>query len=338
MRAPEFWNGDPRGAATRLLAPLGWLYGLGAGLDRWTSRGRNAPVPVISVGNVTVGGTGKTPTCIALARHLSARGLAVHIVSRGYGGRLAGPLRVDPRHHDAAAVGDEPLLLARGAPTWIARDRVAGARRAAAEGADLILLDDGHQHYRLRRDLSLVVVDDALWFGTGRAMPAGPLREPLTAALRRAQALVVVADPAGRSRPPPAGLPSPARLPRLDARFTLTETAGRAVRDRAVLAFAGIGRPAKFFATLEAAGARVLARYAFADHAAYAPDRVARLLEDAATLGALPVTTEKDHVRLPPEARDLVTPLPVRLSFDRPVELEAILAPVLPGTEKAVYR
>lgn len=324
MRAPEFWHG---GRAGLWLAPLGWLYGAGACLDRWTTRPRRAAVPVISVGNLTVGGTGKTPTTIALAERLAARGLAVHILSRGYGGRLRGPVRVDPDRHEAWQTGDEPLLLARAAPTWVARDRAAAARAAVAAGAQVLLLDDGHQHYRLARELSLLVADAGVWLGNGRVMPAGPLREPLHAALHRAQALVAIADPGGRA----VAEPEPLRaLPHLHARLAVPPQAAARLRGRKVLAFAGIGRPSKFFASLRATGAETVAEIAFPDHAPYSADRTARLLEHAAAEGALPVTTEKDRVRLPAEARPLVEALPIRLEFDEPEALDRLLDPVLP--------
>ncbi len=329
MRTPEFWRRDSGFAA--LLAPLGWLYGLGARLDRATTWRRSAPVPVISIGNVTAGGTGKTPLAIALAERLGAQGLAVHLLSRGYGGRLAGPVRVDPAAHDAADVGDEPLLLARAAPTWVARDRFAAARAAALAGAQVLLLDDGHQHYRLRRDVSLLVVDAGFWLGNGRVMPAGPLREPLGPALRRADALVVVADPGDTAAPEPKAL---ARLPHHPAQFTVPPAAAGALRGQAVFAFAGIGRPAKFFASLRGIGALPVAEIAFADHAPYGVDQVARLLEAAAAAEAIPVTTEKDHVRLPREAQALVTPVPVRLQLADPEALDRQLAPVLAAARR----
>ncbi|MFC3226417.1 tetraacyldisaccharide 4'-kinase [Marinibaculum pumilum] len=324
MRTPEHWR--RRGGLAALLAPLGWLYGLGARLDRWTSRRHRVAVPVISIGNLTAGGTGKTPVAIALAERLTAAGIAVHILSRGYGGRLAGPVRVDPGRHGAADTGDEPLLLARAAPTWVARDRVAAARAAIAAGAQLLLLDDGHQHYRLARDCSLLVADEGQWLGNGRVMPAGPLREPLSPALARADALLAIADPAGAGPPMPAAL---ARLPRCTARFEVPEGTATALRGQAVFAFAGIGRPEKFFATLRALGARPVAEIPFPDHAPYTVDQVARLLEAAAEAGARPVTTEKDHVRLPADAQALVTAVPVRLQFDDPSALERAIAHAL---------
>lgn len=324
MRPPEFWQHD--GAAGRLLAPLGAVY---AAAGRWRRRHQrpvDPGVPVVCVGNVTAGGTGKTPAALALAALLAEAGRRVAFVSRGHGGRERGPLGVDPARHDAAAVGDEPLLLAARAPTWIARDRAAGARAAVAAGADAIVLDDGHQNGRLVKRLSLLVVDAGYGIGNGRVHPAGPLREPWHEGLARADALLLV-DPADGE--PAAPLPPlPADLPVLQARLEPLPDA-MALAGQRVLAFAGIGRPAKFFATLSGLGAEVAAAHAFADHHRFAPEQVMALVEEAHALGALPVTTEKDHVRLPAEARAMVRPVRVELVFRTPDRVADLLARAL---------
>ena len=324
MRPPEFWQHD--GGAGRLLAPLGAVY---AAAGRWRRR-HQAPfdpgVPVVCVGNVTAGGTGKTPAALALAALLAEGGRRVAFVSRGHGGRERGPLSVDPARHDAAAVGDEPLLLAARAPTWIARDRAAGARAAAAAGADVIVLDDGHQNASLVKRLSLLVVDAGYGIGNGRVHPAGPLREPWQEGLERADALLLVGPADGE---PPAPLPAlPADLPVLRARLEPLPDA-MALAGQRVLAFAGIGRPAKFFATLRGLGAEIAAAHAFADHHRFAPERIMALVEEAHALGAVPVTTEKDHVRLPAEARAMVRPVRVELVFRAPDRVAGLLARAL---------
>lgn len=321
MRAPDFWRGTETGLAATLLAPLGAAYGVlgrlrAVGVTPW-----RAPVPVICVGNLTVGGTGKTPTVLALAARLQARGLSVATLSRGYGGRERGPLQVDPERHGAAAVGDEPLLLARVATAWIARDRKDGARAAIAEGADVVLLDDGLQNPSLHKHFSFVVIDAAYGFGNGRVLPAGPLREPLSRGLARADAAVLI----GEGAAPPALPPS---LPVLRARL-VPDAAAQALTGRRVAAFAGIGRPEKFAETLRGIGAEVVRFTAFADHHPYREDEVARLIDEAHRQQATPVTTEKDFVRLPESARAAVTVVGVRLRFETPAALDALLEPVL---------
>ncbi|MBM3490373.1 MAG: tetraacyldisaccharide 4'-kinase [Alphaproteobacteria bacterium] len=319
MRAPEFWQAD--NAVARLLAPAAWLYALaGRGLRRRIVPARIG-LPVVCIGNATAGGSGKTPTVLALAALARQRGIVVHILSRGHGGRLTGPLPVDPRKHAAVDVGDEALLLAEAAPTWIARDRLAGALAARAAGAGLLLLDDGLQNPSLAKDLSLLVIDGGAGLGNSRVHPAGPLREPWAQAVARVAAVVFVHSPDGRDLPPP---PLPPDLPVLAARL-LPEEAALGWRGRRLLAFAGIGRPAKFFASLRALGAEVVAEHGFADHHRYSPDEVMRLVEAAQDLAAWPVTTAKDFVRLPPEARAMVECLRVRLAFDDPAAAAALV-------------
>jgi tetraacyldisaccharide 4'-kinase len=276
-------------------------------------------VPVICVGNIGVGGAGKTPVALALARMLQAMGRNPHLLTRGYRGRESGPLRVDPARHDARAVGDEPLLLARAAPTWVARDRAAGARAAAEAGAGCIVMDDGFQNSALAKDLSLVVVDGGFGFGNERVIPAGPLREPIAAGLARADAIVLVGeDTAGAAR-------HFAGKPVLEARIVPDEAAGR-FAGRNIAAFCGIGRPDKFFATLRALGAKIVEEMPYPDHHAFRDEEIMFILEVAAKRGAVAVTTEKDFVRLSPDARRMVEALPVRIEFAEPAKLEAMLA------------
>lgn len=291
MRAPDFWAHD--GLAAHVLSPLGEAYGLAGRLRRQLASPVRAAVPVICVGNLTVGGAGKTPVVLALAARLIGRGRRPHLLTRGYGGRLVGPVRVDPARHDAAAVGDEALLLAAAAPTWCARDRVRGARAAIAAGADLLILDDGFQNPHLHHDMALLVVDGGFGFGNGRLLPAGPLRESPAAGFARASAVVQLgADEAGLDRHlPPA-------VTRLCARLRAGPEAPD-LRGRPVVAFAGIGRPEKFFRSLAEAGARLVARHAFADHHRYRSRELQALLAEAENKAALCVTTAKDAVRLP---------------------------------------
>ncbi len=326
MRAPEFWRRD--GLAPALLAPLGWGVDLAGRARRRLARAAPAPVPVICIGNLVAGGAGKTPVALAIGSRLAAMGWSPHFLTRGYGGRISGPARVELGRHSAAEVGDEALLLAARAPTWVAADRPAGARAAAAAGARVIVMDDGFQNPSLAKTLSLVVVDADYGFGNGRVMPAGPLREDADRGLARAQAVVLVgaaAETPVRERIAAAGLPV------LRARIEPEPEAARALAGRRVFAFAGIGRPEKLFATLEAMGCALAARRAFPDHHRYTPDEIMALVEAASDLGALPVTTEKDAARLPDAARAMVATLPVRLVFDDEDALDRLLAQALLG-------
>ncbi|MBP2307927.1 tetraacyldisaccharide 4'-kinase [Azospirillum melinis] len=321
MKTPAFWYRPP-GLASTLLAPLGALYGL-AGRRRIAGTvPRKVGVPVVCVGNLVAGGAGKTPVGLALIAALQVRGVAVHALTRGHGGREAGPLAVDPGCHTAADVGDEALLLAGATPCWVARDRLAGAERAVAAGAEAIVMDDGFQNPALHKDLSLIVADGAVGFGNGRLVPAGPLRERVAEGLARADALVIL----GEDRHGLAVLAG--GRPVLAARLEPDPEAAARLAGRDVLAFAGIGRPEKFFATLEALGARIAERVPFADHHPYRPAEVVALIDRAATLGALPVTTAKDAVRLPPELRAKIAVLPVSVRWADESALAALLTHV----------
>jgi len=325
MQAPRFWSNPPDrpGLAARLLAPLAWVWAAVTRRRLARPPAARLAAPVVCVGNVTAGGAGKTPVVIALAQRLAAQGVAVHVVSRGHGGSLAGPVRVDPLRHSAAEVGDEPLLLAAFAPVWVARDRAAAGRAAEAAGAEVILMDDGLQNPDLAQDLALVVVDAGFGFGNGRVIPAGPLREPVAAGLARAGLVVLVGEPADRAAFraawPALGLPvAEARLAPLATGMDWTGLK--------VLAFAGIGRPEKFYATLRDVGAEIVAARSFPDHEPFEPRILARLETEAAKLGAQLVTTEKDAVRLPKEFRAKVLVLPVRLELEDWAPVDAALA------------
>lgn len=319
MREPSFWWRDGAGAgAANLLAPIAALYGAVAA-RRMARPGTRVALPVLCVGNFTLGGSGKTPAAMAIARLLAAAGERPFFLSRGYGGALAGPVRVDPKMHNAAEVGDEPLLLARIAPTIVARDRVAGAEAARAAGASVVVMDDGLQNASLVKDLALAVVDGARGIGNGRVFPAGPLRAPLSAQLKRSHALVVVGQVTGAAKVVAAA--AARKLPVFFARLQPDRDAVAALKGKKVLAFAGIGDPDKFFASLAACGIDARLRKSFPDHHRYTDADAAALLALAEREDLLPLTTEKDLARMAGDASlarlaARARALPVALVFD----------------------
>ena len=333
LSTPRWWYTRDRSARrgamplTRaLLTPVSWLWATVTARRIARTVPADPDIPVICVGNLTVGGVGKTPVVRTLAARLTARGKAVHLLSRGYGGKLEGPVRVDPAHHTAADVGDEPLMLARDFPVWVARDRAAGAQAAAAAGAAVLIMDDGHQNPSVRKSLSLVVVDGETrggdWpFGDERVFPAGPMRESLPVGLARADGVVMML-PDDLAAPDPELAVLLAGPPMLTAHLKPTAAPPAGPQ----LGFAGIGKPWKVQRALEAAGCELVDFASFPDHAAYGEAVLKALADRAAVFGAGLVTTEKDWARLPQAWRERVTPWPVAAVFDDPDALDALLA------------
>lgn len=319
MRAPDFWNKD--GLLPALLSPAGRLYGFSVRAKQKRAAPFRPNARVLCVGNLTAGGSGKTPIAIACARMLSARGLKPVFLTRGYGGRLRGPVQVTPSHR-ANDVGDEPLLLAVHAPTIVARDRAAGARLADTLGADVIVMDDGFQNFQIAKDLSLLVIDGESGFGNGRLIPAGPLREPVAQGLARADAVVLI----GEGMPPLSSFSGPV------GRAQIVPNAPESLVQHRVIAFAGIGRPDKFFATLRAMGVKVTLTKSFPDHHRFTALEIGSLKQAAVTASALLVTTEKDYVRLDPETRRGMICVPVHAAFTDNAIIERLLDRLAPAS------
>ncbi|HEY5218142.1 MAG TPA: tetraacyldisaccharide 4'-kinase [Pseudolabrys sp.] len=294
MRDPAFWWHKP-GLAAGLLAPLATAYGAIAA-RRMAGSGARAALPVLCVGNFTLGGAGKTPTVMMLAHLLQDAGERPCCLSRGYGGSLAGPKLVDVHTDRAADAGDEALLLARVAPTIVARDRVAGARAAAAQGASVVIMDDGLQNASLAKNFTIAVVDGRRGIGNGKVFPAGPLRAPLDAQLKRSDALLVVGEDSGAREV--AALAGARGLPVLHGRLQPDAAAIAELKTRKVLTFAGIGDAEKFFATVAQAGIAIVQRKSFADHHRYTAEEAASLIMQAEHDGLALLTTEKDRARM----------------------------------------
>jgi tetraacyldisaccharide 4'-kinase len=326
MKPPLFWFRD-QSLWALALTPLSWVW-RSLSSRRWRKGAhRRLRVPVICVGNINMGGTGKTPTVIALVGQLQAMGKTPHVVSRGYGGEQQGPTAVDLRRHSADDVGDEPLLLAAFAPCWVARDRAAGATAALAAGADVIVLDDGMQNPALVKDLTIMVVDAQTGFGNGRVFPAGPLRQTVADGLARADAVLVIGPPAAQSGFS-ARWGEQIHKPLLTAQLAPLQT-GMDWQGLRALAFAGIGRPEKFFDTLAGLGAEIVATRSFGDHEKLPLAVLQRMEKQATALGAQLVTTEKDAARLPASFQQKVLTLPVRLELEDPKVLEKLLRSTL---------
>jgi len=327
MHEPAFWY-RPASGMSLLLSPLAAIYGAVAA-HRMRRKGIDAGIPVFCVGNYHVGGAGKTPTVLALVRLLRDLGETPVVLSRGYGGRLRGPVMVEPDRHVAADVGDEPLMLARTVPVAVARERLDGLALAKSQGATVIVMDDGFQNPTIAKDASLVVIDAYRGLGNARVFPAGPLRAPLPPQIDRTDALIVVGE--GRAADAVATAVVAQGKPVLTAQITADDAVLASLRGRRVLAFAGIGDPDRFFRTLRGNGVEVIGQRAFADHHLFTQDEIEALLVEAKRDALIPVTTEKDLARLgaggqlPPWAQGIVA-FPVRLEFDGTLELRRFVS------------
>ncbi len=326
MREPGFWH-RPSSFVSLLLLPLGALYGAVAA-RRLQREGFDAGIPVLCVGNYHVGGAGKTPMVLALTRMLRDLGETPVVLSRGYGGRLHGPVKVDPDRHAAADIGDEPLMMARTVPVVVARDRIGGVALARSQGASVILMDDGFQNPAIAKDASLIVIDGDRGLGNGLVFPAGPLRAPLPPQLVRTDALIVVGD--GAAAAPVAAAIAVQGRPVLSAHLRADDASVASLRGKRVLAFAGIGDPLRFFRTLRASGIEIVRERAFADHHPYAQAEIEALIAEAKPDALTLVTTEKDLARLRSGGRlasyaQEIVPFAVTLEFDDAAKLRTFV-------------
>lgn len=327
MHEPAFWY-RPSSWISRLLVPLAAVYGAIAG-RRLQRKGFDAPIPVLCVGNYHVGGAGKTPTVLALVRLLRDLGETPVVLSRGYGGRLRGPIMVDPGRHTAAEIGDEPLMLASAVPVAVARDRVDGLALALSQGASVVVMDDGFQNPAIVKDASLIVIDANRGLGNACVFPAGPLRAPLPPQIARTDALIVVGE--GAAARTTAEAVAARGKPVFSARLKPEEASLTALRGRRVLAFAGIGDPLRFFRTLRAHGIDVAKERVFVDHHPFSPKEIEGLAAEARDGALTLVTTEKDLARLrsreglPACAREIV-PFAVTLEIESAAELRKLVS------------
>ena len=311
MRAPEFWKNSPQnpGWQAKLLAPCGHLYSHLTARRLSLGKPEKLNIPVVCIGNINVGGVGKTPTVIWLAQLMRKKGHIPHVISKGYGRTAKGSVHVNAKKHNASDVGDEPLLIAAFSDVWVGPDRMLTARAAQDAGATILILDDGHQDPHIFKDFSVIVIDSDYGFGNEKCLPAGPLREPIATGLSRADACFIVGNNANSSLRAALG-----NLQKFSAKLQPLET-GMNWSNVRVLAFAGIGHPVKFFSTLKTLGAIVVRGEQLDDHQKLSSRLLTRLYEEAKAQNAQLVTTEKDAIRLPIEFRSKVIALPVRLSM-----------------------
>jgi tetraacyldisaccharide 4'-kinase len=329
MKPPHFWYQEPATLMDRLASlltrPLAPVYASGVAARIHKSEPARVDAAVVCVGNLTVGGTGKTPVTRALIEMLAETGTNAQILSRGYGGSLKGPVSVDLSRHTARDVGDEPLILAQAAPVWVSRNRMEGAKAAVLHGAQAIIMDDGHQNPQLHKDMSIVVIDAEAGWGNGRVFPAGPLREPVPVGLGRAHAIVLM-------MPTPVFEPDYDALGLADLELPILKAWLEPVApppDGALFAFAGIGRPEKFFRSLANEGGQLSDTRAYPDHHDYSRNDLRQLKSMAAATGAQLITTEKDWVRIPTAERDGLVAWPVHAKFAEPGRAAALLSQAL---------
>lgn len=327
MKSPAFWY-RPFGFFSALLSPLGIFYWMSILIHQRLRKSQGVDVPVICVGNVTVGGAGKTPCVITMARLLKQKGYQVHILTRGYRGRLKGPVQVDLGRHTAVDVGDEPLILAQTAPTWVAHNRYHGAKAAQSTGADIILMDDGLQNNDLRKDFNILVVDQSLGFGNGALLPSGPLREPMNDGLNKAHVVFMIDQKSQHA--------STKLLTRLRDKQSIYRVLTqplpadlKPLMHQRVFAFSGIAHPHKFYETLKDKGINIRGTRDFPDHHYFTEKELQALLNESMAVSAVLVTTEKDWVRLAPQWHQRIHCVRLENIIERAEDLFSQLTPLL---------
>lgn len=316
MRTPNFWN--RKGILSTCLTPVSWVIELVGECRQKLVIPEVFPVPLICVGNLVVGGAGKTPVALDIGTRLQAMGIRSCFLSRGYKGRMEGPVKVDEDLHSYKDVGDEPLLLSRCAPCFVSTDRPAGAQEAIADGAQIIIMDDGFQNCSIQKTLSLVVVDGRNGFGNHRLIPAGPLREPIEKGIMRADAVISIGPP---------HLEMDINKPILRAK--IQSIRGNGLEGKRVIAFAGIGRPEKFFRSLRETGAKVVSSHSFPDHHPYKVREITAILNKKIHEDDIVVTTEKDMVRVPLSAAESITAIPAEVKWEEEGLIEDLLQTVI---------
>lgn len=324
MKSPNFWGQNEQSIKALALEPIAQVLNILSTARYSLVKPRKVHALVICVGNLVAGGAGKTPTAISLAGLLREKGVNVSFLTRGYGGKEPGPIRVDLKRHNAVQVGDEPILLAHVAPTWVCRNRILGANLAISEGAKVIIMDDGFQNPYLTKDFSIIAIDGGYGFGNNRLIPAGPLRETIVRGLSRADAIVLI----GRDETGISDILNNYELPMFQAELIPTLQSHK-LRGQTVVAFSGIGRPNKFFLTLHNIGCTIIKRVSFSDHHQFKPHEIMKLVEFADSRGAILVTTEKDWVRLPPDTQPMIQSVSVNLEWENSDALLNLINPIL---------
>lgn len=305
MKTPKYWQSNS--FISKILMPIAWFYGR---LTQWRLKFSTPPkadIPVICIGNITAGGTGKTPVSVSIAKMLESEMMHPFFITRGYGGKLNN-IYVNNKKHSAHDVGDEPLLLSHQAPVVIASNRFNGAKLALKEGADILIMDDGFQNPSLHKDLSFLVFDGHYGIGNGKIIPAGPLRETLEDGLKRADALIIM----GKDKH------DLAKRTNLPVFFGHTEAVQTTINNTNVLAFAGIGHPQKFYHTLQMQGFNIVDSIDFPDHHFYSKNELNELLTKAQALNAEIYTTSKDFVKIPTSYHKYINVLEIAVVWDDP--------------------